>query len=77
MDRLLRGLPDLRVEPDEVRDLGDWTLTRGKLSGHGAESGALFERVLWHTVKWRNQKQVWWNAFDSEAAALEAVGLSE
>jgi ketosteroid isomerase-like protein len=34
------ALPDLRMRPDEVRDLSDWTLTRGRLSGHSAESGA-------------------------------------
>ena len=70
-------LPDFRVEPVEIQDLGDWTLTRGHLRGHGAESGAVFERVVWHLARWRDGKQIWWSAFDSEADALEAVGLSE
>ena len=39
-------LPDFRVEPEEIRDLGDWTLTRGRLRGHGAKSSAVFERVV-------------------------------
>jgi ketosteroid isomerase-like protein len=69
--------PDLRVEVDQVRDLGDKTLTRGRLLGQGARSGALFERVLWHLVQWRNGKQVWWRAFETEAEALEAAGLEE
>lgn len=66
-------LPDLQVEPDEVRDLEDWTLTRGRLRGHGAESGAVFERVVWHLARWEDGKQVWWSAFDTEADALEAA----
>ena len=76
-DSSFEVLPDLRVEPDEVRDLGDWTLTRGRLRGHGAESGARFDRVLWHIAEWRDKKQVWWSAFETEADALEAVRLRE
>jgi ketosteroid isomerase-like protein len=70
-------LPDLRVEAEEVRDLEDKTLVRGRLRGQGAESGALFERVLWHLVQWRDKKQIWWSAFESEADALAAAGLQE
>src|SRR5919197_4427507 len=36
-------LPDFKVELDEVRDLGDMTLVRGRLYGRGAGSGASFE----------------------------------
>jgi ketosteroid isomerase-like protein len=70
-------VPDLQVEPHEVRDLGDWTVTQGRLRGQGAESGARFDRVLWHVAQWRNRKQVWWSAFATEAEALEVVGLRE
>jgi ketosteroid isomerase-like protein len=70
-------LPDIRVEPGEIRDLGDVTLTHGRLRGEGASSGAAFDRVLWHVARWRDKKQVWWSAFDTEADALEAIGLSE
>jgi ketosteroid isomerase-like protein len=68
------ALPDLRAELYEVRALGDVTVARGRLRGTGAESGASFERTLWHVVEWREGKQVWWRAFESEADALEAVG---
>jgi ketosteroid isomerase-like protein len=68
-------LPDLRVELHEVRDLGDVIFVRGRLYGHGAGSGAPFERTLCETLEWRDMKQVWGCAFASEAEALEAVGL--
>jgi ketosteroid isomerase-like protein len=73
----LAVLPDLRVELDEVRDLGDMTLVRGCLRGHGSGSGAPFERTYWGLFRWREKKVVWWHAFGSEADALEAAGLSE
>jgi ketosteroid isomerase-like protein len=71
------ALADFTAEFDEVRDLGDVTLTCGRLRGHGAGSGASFERTLWHVARWRGGKTLWWRAFDTEAEALEAVGLRE
>ena len=73
----LEVLPDLRAELYEVRDFGDRVYVRGCLRGHGASSGASFERALWAAVEWRDGKQVRYRAFGSEAEALEAVGLSE
>ena len=69
------ALPDFRAEVDEIRDLGDMTVARGRLRGQGAGSGASFERVLWHVAEWRDKKTCWWHAFETEAEALEAVGL--
>jgi ketosteroid isomerase-like protein len=69
------ALPDLRVEVEEIRSFGDLTLTRGRLTGHGAESGAVFERVMWHLVRWQDGRQVWWSAFDSEQQALDSAGV--
>ena len=71
------ALPDFSAHLYDVRGLGDITLARGCLRGTGAGSGASFERTLWMTNEWRNGKQVWWDAFDSEAEALEAVRLRE
>ena len=70
-------LPEFRVEIREIRDLGDVTLAHGRLRGEGASSGAAFDRELWHVAKWRDKKQIWWSAFETEADALEAAGLSE
>jgi hypothetical protein len=69
-------LPDLRVETQEVRDLGGrMTFGRGRLRGQGAGSGASFERTLWQAIEWRDKKFVWWASFESEAEALEAARL--
>ena len=73
----LEILPDLRVELEDVRGVGDLTLVRGRLRGHGAGSGAAFERTYWGVFRWRNKRTVWWHAFETEAEALEAAGLSE
>ena len=69
--------PDLRAEIHEVRGLGNRTFTRGRIRGQGAGSGASIERALWATAEWRDKKAVWWRAFETEAEALEAAGLSE
>jgi ketosteroid isomerase-like protein len=70
-------LPDLSVELYEVRDLGDVFFVRGRLHGHGAGSGAPFERTLWEALEWRDRKQVWGCAFGSKDEALEAAELRQ
>src|ERR1700681_2011083 len=67
----------LTAELHDVRALGDKTFARGRLYGTGAGSGAAFERTLWLAHEWRHDKTVWWHAFESEAEALEAAGMSE
>jgi ketosteroid isomerase-like protein len=70
-------LPDFKVELNEVRDLGDVILVRGRLYGQGVGSGASFDRPYWGVFRLRDNRVVWWHAFQGEAEALEAVGLSE
>jgi len=48
-----------------------------RLRGEGAGSGAAFERTLWLAVEWRGGQEVWWHAFETEAEALDAVGLPQ
>jgi ketosteroid isomerase-like protein len=74
---LLSVAPDFEAEVEEVRDLGDVTVTRQRNRGRAFASGAPMEQAIWHVVEWRNSKAIWWRACPSEAAALEAVGLSE
>jgi ketosteroid isomerase-like protein len=69
----LQVLPDLIVEPHEVRDLGDKTYVEGRLLGKGAESGAAVQRTLYAGIHWRNGKQVWWCSFATEQEALDAL----
>ncbi len=74
---LLGVSPDFSTEIDEVRDLGDVTVARYRLRGHGKGSGASMEHTSWQVTEWRNKKAIWWRVFVSEAEALEAAGLSE
>jgi ketosteroid isomerase-like protein len=76
-DEALEVVPDFQVELEEVRDLGDQVLVRGRLHGHGAESGATFDRTYWGLFRCRNERIVWWRAFESEDEALGAAELSE
>jgi hypothetical protein len=76
-ENLLAALPDFGGEIDEVRDLGDVTVARARLRGHGAESGVPVEQTAWQVVEWRDKKAIWWGFFRSEAEALEAAGLRE
>jgi ketosteroid isomerase-like protein len=67
--------PDLRAEAYEIRDLGNMTLVRGRIRGQGAGSGTPIERPMWLAMEWRDKKEVWWRACESEAEALEAIRL--
>jgi ketosteroid isomerase-like protein len=67
-------LPDISVDTDEVRALGEnVTFAQGELHGTGAGSGASFQRMLWQVAEWRDRKNIWWRAFESEAEALGAA----
>jgi ketosteroid isomerase-like protein len=70
----LEILPDLTVQLKELRDMGDAVLVHGQLRGHGAGSGASFERTYWGVFRCRDQSVASWYAFQTEAEALEAVG---
>jgi ketosteroid isomerase-like protein len=74
---VLRVFPDFSTEIEEVRDLGDVTVTRVSLRGHGMESDAPWEQTQWHVTEWRHKKSIRWRIFMSEAEALEAAGLPE
>jgi ketosteroid isomerase-like protein len=70
---LLTVFPDFQSQVDEVRDLGDITVARARLRGHGTESEAFFDRPTWQVVKWQDEKAIWWGAFLTEAEAEEAA----
>jgi len=71
------SFPDWHAEVGEVRALGDATLARLHVRGHGSESGVPVEQTMWHLAHWRNGQMVRLSSHDSEAAALEAAGLRE
>jgi ketosteroid isomerase-like protein len=76
-DDLLRVFPDFRVEVVDVRDAADVTINALRVRGHGLDSATPFEESIWQVAEWRNAKVVSWRTYGSEAAALEAAGLSE
>ncbi len=77
LQNLWDAFPDWRSELMEVRDAGDMTVGAVRIRGHGRESGAPFEQAIWQVAQWRNGKIVRLTSYDSEAEALEAVGLGE
>jgi ketosteroid isomerase-like protein len=72
-ENLLDVSPDFRAEFDEVRDLGDVTVARIRIHGHGVLSGAPMEQTSWQFAEWRQDRCVRWRTFPSEAEALEAA----
>ena len=72
--------PDFKIEVLEARDLGDSVIAAVRMHGHGGDSGVPFNEAVWQAIKARDGKATWWQTFQSEAEALEALeaaGLSE
>ena len=65
--------PDWHAEPVEIRAAGDATLAQLRLTGHGGESGAPINELMWHVVHWHDGKSVRISRHDSEAETLEAA----
>ena len=73
----LGTFPDYQLEIEEVRDLGDVTLLRGRGSAHGSTSDTPLDDRFWQPIRWRDGKCVWWRNCPTEEEALEAAGVSE
>jgi len=69
--------PDFRADIEELRDLGDLTITRGRMHGRGVESAAPMDQEVWQVGRLRDGKVIGWRFFRSESEALEAAGLRE
>jgi ketosteroid isomerase-like protein len=68
---------ELRLVPDEFRDLGDRVLLLGKLEGRGKGSGAQVESPFAAVIDYREGKS-WRNrVFNDHGEALRAAGVSE
>ena len=74
---LLEAFPDFTIEVSAMRDYGDVTVAALLNRGHGSDSDAPFEQMTWQAVRWRRGMCIWWCTVQSQAEALEAVGLSE
>jgi SnoaL-like domain len=76
-DDFLGAFPDYTIEVEQLRDLGDVTLSHLRGWGRGADSAAPIIDPSWQPVRWRDGKVVWWRNCSTEAEALEAIGLRE
>jgi ketosteroid isomerase-like protein len=74
---LLDFIPDVKVEPVEIRELGEVMVVHCRYRGHGATSDAPVAEMTWMAWRWRNGKCAWWSSHATEAQALEAAGLRE
>lgn len=68
---------DYVAEIEEVRDLGDTTLSRLRFRGQGMASDAPIDDMQWHVVDWRHGLIARLRTLRSESEALEAAGLPE
>jgi hypothetical protein len=73
MFRLFSEYRDIEIA--EARDLGEVTLGRVRVRGHGLGSAAPMEQADLHVVEWRDGAVVRWRTFRSEADARQAAGL--
>jgi ketosteroid isomerase-like protein len=76
-ESLFGVFPDFAIEVVDVRDLGDLTIAALHVRGRGAGSDIPSDDNVWSVARLRGGKCVWWGNFDTQAEALEAVGLPE
>jgi hypothetical protein len=75
---LLDAFPDFTIEVVEVlQPPGALTLAALRLRSRGASSGVPSDETVWQVARWRREKCVWLQNFDTRDEALEAAGLSE
>ena len=72
-----KGEAGLRVQFNDIRDLGDSVLALGEAEGEGATSRLSFSGELAQWATYREGKVIRFRDFGSHAEALEAAGLSE
>ena len=68
---------DLRLEPEEVLDLGDKLLATVQTSGHGSGSGVPVNLTNFQLFKLRRGLVVWQKDFSDRSEALEAAARRE
>jgi ketosteroid isomerase-like protein len=73
--QLLEAFADVRLDPEELLDLGDRVLVTTHMSGHGTGSGVSINQQLFQLVTLRRGLIVRQDDFPDRAQALEAAGL--
>ena len=74
---LLEAFEDVRLDPEEILDLGDRWLFTVNLNGHGARSGVPINQQIFQVFTLRRGLIVRQDDFLDRAEAFEAAGLSE
>jgi ketosteroid isomerase-like protein len=77
IDELFSVFPDWHPEVVQATDHGDIVLAQVKFAGRGARSGVALEQILWQVVHFSDGKAIRFQAYATQAEALEAAGLSE
>ena len=76
-DDIIGTFPDFSTEVVEARDLGNFVLGIVRIRGQGTAGEVSSEQTVWFASQWRDDKLLWYRAFESESEAVEAVGLRE
>jgi len=71
------SFPDFALSILDIRDLGDWIVIHGSVQGSGAGSGVDIQTDFWQAIQVREGRLARYAVFETEAEALEAVGLRE
>ena len=74
-EELFGVFPDFSSEVEEIRDLGDATLTRMRQHTKGAATHSPADQTQWHLAEWRDGKAIRWRVFLSEEDAMKAGGF--
>ena len=72
---VLDAFEDMRLEPEELLDLGDWLLATVHARGHGSGSGVAVGETVFQLFRLRKGLVVWQQDFIGRDEALEAAGL--
>ena len=77
LDDLFGAFPDFSIRLDDVREVGDRTLARARISAHGAHgmdsAAPMIDQLSCVLAEIRDGRVVWWGNFRTEAEALEAA----
>jgi ketosteroid isomerase-like protein len=71
LDDVTRVWTELRVFPDELREIGDIVVALGRVHGRGG--GMIIDRPSGWVWRIRDGRVVWWRVFASHEEALEAA----
>ena len=73
--QLLESFDDVRLDPEEMLDLGDRLLVTTQLSAHGTGSGVAVKQQMFQLMTFRRGLIVRQDDFQDRAQAAEAAGL--